>query len=383
MGLTRQRRILLAVVLALVLIAVVAVGGGGWYLSNLIRDGGLVPDHEDPKLDLEIIALADGRITLRAGPDAGEDGPWSMDGLFGLERATGYDQVGPIVSAEDREVVRRFIPFSDNVRQGDLARVDKYAFPENPREAFGLAFEEVMYTSSLGEFPAWLVGGTEDTWVIMVHGIGAHRREALRILPQVAELGLPALVINYRNDEGSPADPSGYHRHGRTEWLDLEGAVKYALEHGALDLALVGYSMGGGIVANFMYESDLSGVVRGVILDAPVLDFGATVDLGMSRRGYPGVISALAKAFAGFRFDIDWEATNYLDRVDELRAPILLFHGDEDTRVPISTSDKLSDARPGLVEYVRVSGAAHVGAWNKDRETYEDAVSRFLTRVSR
>ena len=99
MGLTRERRILLAVVLALVLIAVVAVGGGGWYLSNLIRDGGLVPDHEDPKLDLEIIALADGRITLRAGPDADEDGLWSMDGLFGLERATGYDQGCPSLPA--------------------------------------------------------------------------------------------------------------------------------------------------------------------------------------------------------------------------------------------------------------------------------------------
>jgi hypothetical protein len=380
---TRQRRILLAAVLALVLIAVVAVGGGGWYLSNLIRDGGLVPDHEDPVLDLEIIALADGRITLRAGPDADEDGRWSMDGLFGLERAAGYDQVGPIVSAEDSEVVRRFIRFSDNARQGDMARVDNYAFPEDPREAFGLEFEEVMYTSSLGEFPAWLVGGTEDTWVIMVHGRNAHRREALRMLPEVAELGLPALVINYRNDEGLPADPSGYYRYGRTEWLDLEGAVKYALEHGALDLVLVGYSMGGGIVANFLYESDLSGVVRGVILDAPMLDFGATVDLGAANRGYPGVVSALAKAFAGFRFDIDWEATNYLDRVDKLRAPILLFHGDEDTTVPISTSDNLSDARPGLVEYVRVSGAEHVGAWNKDRETYEDAVGRFLARVSR
>ena len=383
MGLTRQRRILLAAVLAFVLIAVVAIGGGGWYLSNLIRDGGLVPDYESPKLDLEIIAIAAGRITLRAGADTDEDGRWRRDGLFGLERAAGYDQVAPIVSVEETKVVRRFIPFSDNVRQGDLARVDSYAFPENPREAFGLAFEEVMYTSSLGEFPAWLVGGTEDTWVIMVHGRGAYRREALRMLPEVAALGLPALVISYRNDEGSPADPSGYYRYGRTEWLDLEGAVKYALEQGALDLVLVGYSMGGGIVANFLYESDLSGVVRGVILDAPMLDFGATVDLGASRRGYPGAISALAKAFAGFRFDIDWKATNYLDRVGELRAPILLFHGDEDTTVPISTSDKLSEARPGLVEYVRVAGADHVGAWNKDRETYEAAVGRFLARVSR
>ena len=170
------------------------------------------------------------RITLRAGPDADEDGRWSRDGLFGLERTDGYDQVGSIVSAEDTEVVRRFRPLSDDARQGDMVRVDSYAFPENPRKAFGLVVRGGhVFTSSLGEFPAWLVGGTEDTWVIMVHGRNAHRREALRMLPGVAELGLPALVINYRNDEGFPPDPSGYHRYGGTEWLDLEGAVKVCI----------------------------------------------------------------------------------------------------------------------------------------------------------
>ena len=68
MALTRQRRILLAAVLAFVLIIVVAVGGGGWYLSNLLRDGGLIPDHEAPILDLEIIALADEPDHAARGP---------------------------------------------------------------------------------------------------------------------------------------------------------------------------------------------------------------------------------------------------------------------------------------------------------------------------
>jgi hypothetical protein len=264
-----------------------------------------------------------------------------------------------------------------------MVRVDSFAFPEDPREAFGLDFEEVFYESPLGQFPAWFVEGDDDTWAIMVHGRTANRGEALRMLPTVVEAGLPALVISYRNDEGLPEDPSGYYQYGQTEWADLEGAVRYALEHGARDIVLVGYSMGGGVVANFLYESDLSEVVRGAILDAPMLEFGATVDLGAANRGYPGIVSGLAKAFAGFRFDIDWDATNYLDRADELRAPILLFHGDQDTTVPISTSDRLKEMRPDLVEYVTVEGAVHVGAWNKDREVYEAAVSRFLGRVAR
>ena len=383
MGLSRKRRILLTAVVAVVLAAFALVGGGGCYLSNLLRDGGLVPDYEPDPLDLEVVSLESGRITLGSGPETDEDGRWNRDGLFGLERADGYDQVGEVVREEEESVVRRYLPVTGGIRVGEMARVDSFAFPENPREAFGLDFEEVFYDSPLGQFPAWFVEGDDDTWAIMVHGRTANRREALRMLPTVVDAGLPALVISYRNDEGLPADPSGYYRYGQTEWADLEGAVRYALEHGARDIVLVGYSMGGGIVANFLYESDLSEVVMGAVLDAPMLDFGATVDLGAANRGYPGIVSGLAKAFAGFRFDIDWEATNYLDRANELKTPILLFHGDDDPTVPISTSDRLKEMRPDLVEYVRVDGADHVGAWNKDREVYEAAVSRFLARAVR
>ena len=383
MGLSKKGRILLVVFVATLIAAFAVVGGGGWYMSNLLRDGGLLPDHEPDPLDLEVVGVGNGRITFSPGPETDEDGRWSRNGLFGLERADGYDQVGEIVSVEDEQVVRRYLPITGGVRIGDMARVDSYAFPDNPQEAFGLEFEEVFYSSPLGQFPAWFVEGDDDTWAIMVHGRTANRGEALRMLPTVVDAGLPALVIAYRNGEGLPADPSGFYQYGLTEGADLEGAVRYALEHGARDIVLVGYSMGGGVVANFLYESDLSDVVRGAVLDSPMLDFGATVDLGAANRGYPGIVSGLAKAFAGFRFDVDWEATNYLARADQLKTPILLFHGDEDPTVPISTSDRLKELRPDIVEYVKVEGADHVGAWNKDRQAYEAAVGRFLARVSR
>ena len=197
------------------------------------------------------------------------------------------------------------------------------------------------------------------------------------MLPTVAELGLTSLTINYRNDEGLPGNPDGYHRFGQTEWADIEGAARYALDHGAEGLILVGYSMGGGIIASFLYQSPLADKVRGVILDAPMLDFDATINAGADRRSIPviglplpGVLTAVAKAIAGSRFGIDWKALDYLSRTDRLSAPILLFHGDADKTVPVTTSDALAKARPDIVKYIRNANVGHVRAWNAHRAEY-------------
>jgi alpha-beta hydrolase superfamily lysophospholipase len=201
------------------------------------------------------------------------------------------------------------------------------------------------------------------------------------MLPIVVNLGLPSLVITYRNDVEAPASPDGFHRFGQTEWKDLEGAADYAVRYGAERLVLVGYSMGGAIVANFLYESALVERVVGVILDAPLLDLGATVKARARDDGMPGFLVEIGKVVADLRFDVDWGELNYLRRADELAVPILLFHGVEDDSVPVETSDALAEARPDVVSYVRVAEAGHVRAWNTDRETYEASVRDFLERV--
>lgn len=77
--------------------------------------------------------------------------------------------------------------------------------------------------------------GDDDTWAILVHGRGAARDEALRSLAVVADLGLPALVISYRNDGIGPATDDGVGHFGAEEWHDLDAATTYALD--ALDEA--------------------------------------------------------------------------------------------------------------------------------------------------
>jgi len=379
----RRWRTPLLILLGVVLLGMAAVAGSGWYYSNLLRDGALAPDHDPPKLDLEVFAVGDGLVTLGATSEADSDGDWTKEGVFGLEGENGYDQVGAILEIDGKHVVREFFPLRGNPQAGDLVRLDSFAFLADPRQAFGIDFEEVTFASPLGELPAWFVDGPRDTWAIFVHGKGADRRQALRILPTLTEMGFPSLTITYRNDLEAPRGPDGLYRYGQTEWKDLEAAADYALQHGADKIVLVGYSMGGAIVTNFLYESALAERVEGVILDAPMLNFSATVDLGARQKGAPGLLTVVAKRIAGFRFDIDWDALNYLKRADELAVPILLFHGDADDMVPIKTSEALARARPDIVTYLRVEGAGHARSWNTDPSAYEAAVRDFLARATR
>ena len=372
------RRILIAVAALVLLAAVGGVGAGGWYLSDVLKRDALTPDHKPADLDMQVLAMADGQITLGVTPATSNTGPWKYDGMWGVRWEGGYGQAGAISRLTEQQVVRPFTAFTGQLRVGDKARLEGAAFTGDPQQAFAIPFQDVRYTSPLGEFNAWYVEGKAKTWVIFVHGRNSTPREGLRILPTIVKLGYPVLLINYRNDEGLPPNPDGLLRYGQTEYQDLEGAVSYALQHGAQDVVLVGYSMGGAIVANFLYQSALADKVRGVILDAPMINFNKTIDLGVQQRGYPTLVAGLAKGFSQLRFGVQWRKLDYLRDAQRLKAPILLFHGDADPTVPVETSDALAKARPDIVRYVRVPGALHVGSWNRDPAAYESAVRDFL-----
>ena len=74
---------------------------------------------------------------------------------------------------------------------------------------------------------------------------------------------------------------------GQTEWRDLGAAARYAFAHGARHLILVGYSMGGAIVSQFMERSPLAPRVAGLVLDAPALDWKEILSFNATRMGFP------------------------------------------------------------------------------------------------
>jgi pimeloyl-ACP methyl ester carboxylesterase len=147
-------------------------------------------------------------------------------------------------------------------------------------------------------------------------------------------------------------------------------------------------SMGGGIVFAFLERSPRVAAVTALVLDSPMLDFGATIDWGISRARVPGlnvpippIVGPIGKTIAAWRDDVDWRALDLLRSAGDIDIPILVFQGDRDGVIPPATSRNLAARFPGLVTLVRVPGADHGESWNVDRTRYVRALDAFLERV--
>ena len=263
---------------------------------------------------------------------------------------------------------------------------EAYLF-DDPGEA-GLPFTEVEVLGPLGTYPAWLVGpdAPNDTWVIGVHGRGATRGEGIRLATLTVPAGYPTLLISIRNDDVAPPSENGHGYFGSREWADLAAAVDHAIAFGAEDVILAGFSQGASLSAFYMRQGDPD-VVRGMILDSPLLALHDTLVFAAEDRGIPGpLIPPLlwgTKVVLSIQAGFDSAAPEHLDHVEDwLVEPTLVIHGTGDETVPVTTTDELVQRAPErLVTYLRVDGAGHVRGFNAARAAYEDAVTAFLDRV--
>jgi pimeloyl-ACP methyl ester carboxylesterase len=248
--------------------------------------------------------------------------------------------------------------------------------------------EEVAYESPLGPMDAWYLPADGSTWVVHIHGLGALPGEAEPLFAALQGAGYPQLSITYRNDQGQPPDPSGYYQYGATEWEDVSGAVDYAVANGATGIVLSGFSTGGAHAMSFLSRQPQE-IVIGMILDAPNVDFGRTVDYAASQRELPLIplpvpvtLSAMAKFITSLRIGVNWKLIDYIDGAQEtIRQPVLIHHGTADLSVPMETSLDLQATNPDLIRLIQVEGAGHIESYDVDRQGYIDSILAFLAEL--
>jgi alpha-beta hydrolase superfamily lysophospholipase len=378
------------VLAAVIALALVFFAGGGWYFAGQIRSGALAvePGAAMPAYnDVRVVAVSPGRVQLRA---IGGQPALAKPELYGIAWQGGIGRLGASATVSGGVVTRPLTVTSGSApRAGQLAGLDRSYFLGDPGTALGIPVQDVVVQGPLGPLPAWYFPGRGSTFVIGVHGQNGTRRELLRVVDVVHQMGLPALAVTYRNDLGTARDPSGYLRYGQAEWRDVEAAVRWSLSHGARRVVLVGQSMGGGVVAAFLAHSPLAPKVTRVVLDAPMLDLRSVVDYGASHRRLPVVGGSMpaplvwtAEQIASVRFGVDWSATDYLGSASWLKVPALVTHGGDDPTVPISVSIRLKQLKPSLVTFERFPGAGHVESWNIDRARYTSVLESFLAPVA-
>lgn len=387
----RRRRGLKVTAIILAVLVVAFYLGGGWYFSSQIHTDALTPLPSTPDNGLYVIGLAADTITITSIEERSDS---KQPGTYGLDWSSGYGRIGEIVTVDGLDVTREFEivdgPAPDVCTGAldacDQVDIDGWTFESDPGDV-GLDFTEVQYQSPLGAMGAWRIdAGDGSVWAIHAHGWRAARREALRFLPVYRDAGITSLVIEYRNDPDEPADPSGLYRFGRTEWADVAGAIRYAVEEGGANkIILVGYSTGASAEMSFLENSPDAGLVTAAVFDSPNIDMRGTVRAAAAKRTIPGTplpipgsLISVALAIADMRWDVDWGAVDYHGVApDLLTMPTLVFHGTADSRVPIESSRRLAEGSAS-VELIEVPEADHVRSWNVDPLSYQAELAEFL-----
>jgi len=371
----------LAAIGAVVTIATLAVAG----VTLLVARTVVTPPRRRPE-DTRILSVdgAGDLVSLSSTVDSRLPGEYSLFFADG----SGHARVGDIVAETPGTVIRRLL----RVDRGDLAHARRGRFSgwfyTGPAD-LGFPFENVEIQTELGPAPAWLVPAEAPSsrWVIGVHGRAVRREETLRAVPVFRAAGYTSLLVSYRNDEDAPASLDGRYGLGDTEWHDVEAAIRFAVDHGATDVVLMGWSMGGATVLQTVARSELAGVVRGIVLDSPVIDWVTALRFQGELRGLPNPIRSAVIALLGMKWagrltgqhvPIDLPRLDFVHRSADLHVPILLMHSDDDGFIPSTASLALAAARPDIVTYERFTVAGHTKLWNFDRVRWNDAIAHWL-----
>ena len=344
-------------------------GGVLAYLANRV-----VAVRRRPRYRHRLLAVGEGELVFA------RDRETERPGTYGCGWPGGHGVIGDVLHQDGSTVVRPLLELHEGRPVPGKARLD-HVHVGDPRSALGLEFEEVTLESDVGRLPGWLVPGPRtDAWVLLAHGYGGSLGSSLSFLPLLHDLGLPALVVAYRNDPGAPPSPDGRYHLGESEWRDLDAGIAYALAHGAEQVALFGWSMGGAVALRALELSQWRDRVACLVLDSPVLDWRAPL-LHVGRRSrVPAPLSRLAMSLVQRRYGIVFDELDWVARAAELDRPLLVFHGEGDDTVPVAESRELARRRPDLVELVLEPAAGHVGSWNVDPPAYRRALGDFLDR---
>lgn len=268
-------------------------------------------------------------------------------------------------------------PSGSALSVGDKISLQGNIWTSDPKTALGLDYETVQYTSPLGAMNAWLVPGkSKTTWTIGVHGIGADKNEMLRFVKPVHAAGDTMLVINYRNDPGSPQSADGYNHFGDTEWQDVKAAVAYAKEQGATDIRLYGDSLGGSLVENYLERASDPAVSK-VVLDSPALNWNEVIHRQIEKNGYPSIVYYPTVLAMKLRAGVDMNSIS--TTASDIKHKTLIIHSADDPTVPQEASKQLAAAKPDLVTLEDFGQGGHLRSWNHDTAKYEQLITNYLS----
>ncbi|MQF82555.1 alpha/beta fold hydrolase [SAR202 cluster bacterium AD-802-E10_MRT_200m] len=264
-----------------------------------------------------------------------------------------------------------------------VASRERWQSEEHP-EDYGLPYKDVEFPSRGDglQLKGWYIAGPDRKHtIIFVHGIGGDRggSRALNIASGLWENEFNVLLYDQRASGLSEGEiVSG----GYFEQDDLLGAYDYLREKGVEsgNVGVVGFSMGAAVaILGAPQESGIQAVVADTtyasaseLIEGEVA-LATTMPIWMVPVFSPGITLA-----ADLMYDIELNEMVPEVAVAEIKYPVLLIHGTNDTRIPVEHSLRVYErAFQGSILWQAV-GVEHMGAFSVYREEYMERVVRYF-----
>jgi fermentation-respiration switch protein FrsA (DUF1100 family) len=208
----------------------------------------------------------------------------------------------------------------------------------------GLAFEDMSFRAEDGvELHGWWIpaarqrAGRPAVHLLLCHGNAGSIENRLIHARSLVDAGVDVLLFDYRGygrSQGRPSEAGTY--------LDARAARQALLARTGIDpgrIFYLGESLGGGVAL----ELALAHPPRGLVLQSTFTSIRE-----MARFHYPFVPQTLVP-----------DAYPNLARVRDLRAPLLVLHGDADDIVPLAAGQALHAAAPEPKTLLLLRGLGH------------------------
>jgi uncharacterized protein len=219
--------------------------------------------------------------------------------------------------------------------------------------------EEVFLTTPDGEKINGLFFSGSEKVVLYFHGNAGSLDSWQFVWEQFQETGVSLFIIDYRGYGKSTGSISekGLNTDART-------AYDYLLKRGFVgnNIIVYGRSLGSGIAVQLASTA----AIAALILEAPYTS--------MKKLAWEKMPLLLPGLYIKYRFD-------NLDRINKVKAPLLVIHGDSDSTIPYHHGKKLFDAFNRQKQMLSVKGGNH-----NDLDEFGDfreGITQFIRAVDR
>jgi fermentation-respiration switch protein FrsA (DUF1100 family) len=226
----------------------------------------------------------------------------------------------------------------------------------------GLTFHDLSIPTEDGEqLHAWWVDaqGSVIGHVLLLHGNAGNIGDRLEHAALLSAVGLDVLLVDYRGygrSSGSPSEEGLGH--------DARAARAALLSESGVDAGRVlylGESLGGAVALGLALEHPPMGLI---------LQSTFTGLRDMARLHYHVPARLIPDAYPSLR------------RVRQLRAPLLVLHGDRDDIVPLAQGQALFDAAPGPKRFEVFPGVGHNDLVARAGSDYAKAIASWAKSLS-